>query len=107
MHEPPCRQGGMTPVRVTALMQTLVLVATSMLPAFAQTRMFKCVVEGHTVYQQTACPVNRQIDEVASAAQAASTSTGARAPRIAKREKAAARAATSASASASTATSTD
>jgi hypothetical protein len=94
-------------VRVTGLMPLLVLVAAPMLPAFAQTKMFKCMVDGHTVYQQTACPVIPQIDVAASAPQATSASAGVMAPRMTKREKAAARAAISASASASTVTPTD
>jgi hypothetical protein len=97
----------MTSVRVTGPMLLLALVVVLMLPAYAQTKMFKCILDGHTVYQQTACPVTSQINDAASAPQATSTSAGVMAPRMTKREKAAARAATSASASASTSTPTD
>jgi len=41
-------------------------------PTHAQTKMFKCIIDGRTVYQQTACPVNPQADDVKPLAEAAS-----------------------------------
>jgi hypothetical protein len=40
----------------------------------AQTKMYKCIIDGRTVYQQTACPVNAQTDDVKPTAEAASAS---------------------------------
>ena len=41
-------------------------------PANAQSKMFKCMIDGRTVYQQTACPVTQQANAAKPAADAAS-----------------------------------
>ena len=76
----------------------LVTMAAPVTLANAQTKMFKCMIDGHTVYQQTACPVTQQASEAASAPQTASTPASAPSFRSTKREKAAARSAMFASA---------
>lgn len=43
----------------------------------AQTKMYKCVSGGHTVYQQTACPVTATAGEAGASAPAASASRAA------------------------------
>ena len=83
--------------RMQCLMTLLALTVESIPLAAAQTRMFKCMSEGHTVYQQTACPVSQQASEVSSAARAASASVDALPARPTRRDKAAARAAMNAS----------
>lgn len=60
----------------------------------AQTKMYKCVSGGRTVYQQTACPVAAQADEAKASAPAASAPRAALARVSAKPERAAASAAT-------------
>lgn len=54
----------------TLLLGGLVFAAASQV--YAQGKMFKCVADGHTVYQQTACPVSQDSNEVRPAARAAS-----------------------------------
>jgi hypothetical protein len=50
----------------------LALLAAVTTGAHAQTKMFKCVVDGRTIYQQTACAVQPAADEAKAAAAAAS-----------------------------------
>jgi hypothetical protein len=40
-------------------------------PINAQSKMFKCTIDGRTVYQQTACPVTQQANDAKPAAEAA------------------------------------
>jgi hypothetical protein len=40
----------------------------------AQTKMYKCIIDGRTVYQQTACPASAQADDVKPTAKATSAS---------------------------------
>jgi len=79
------------------LMTLLALTVGSISLAAAQTKMFKCMSDGHTVYQQTACPASQQPSEVASAAQAASAPASASPSRLTRRDKAVPRAAIAAS----------
>lgn len=60
----------------------LILVATAV-SAHAQTKMFKCLIDGRTVYQQSGCPVSLSASEPAPAAAAASQPASA-VPRIKK-----------------------
>jgi len=56
-------------------MRWLVLCCVSIAAApltHAQTKMFKCMIDGRTVYQQTACPVSARADDVKPVAAAAS-----------------------------------
>lgn len=87
---------------VTSLL-LLVSMAAPVTLANAQTKMFKCMIDGHTVYQQTACPVTQSASEAASTPPSASTPASSPSWRSTKPEKAAARSAMSASAPSSSA----
>ena len=66
------------------LLLSCVLVAAAP-PMHAQTKMFKCIIDGRTVYQQTACPVGPRSDDIKPVAGVASANqpaaSGASAPR--------------------------
>jgi hypothetical protein len=61
----------------------LLLLAAAALSVHAQTKMFKCVHEGRTVYQQSGCPVTQAASEAVPAATSVSLSASA-VPRIKK-----------------------
>jgi len=84
-------------LRAMGLLPLVPLMVAATLPAVAQTKMFKCIVDGHTVYQQIACPVIQPATEAPSAPPAASTSAGSLSPRSTKRDRPAGRPAPSAS----------
>lgn len=105
---PSCRQAlCMAWAPVPGVLLLLASMAAPMSLAIAQTKMFKCVVDGSTVYQQTACPVTPLQSETASAPQTTSASALALSPRRTKREKTAAQSAMSASTPPSSASPTD
>ncbi len=86
---------------MSALVTSLLLLVSMAAPvtlANAQTKMFKCMIDGHTVYQQTACPVTQQASEAASTPRTASSPASSPSLRSIQPEKAAARSAMSASA---------
>ena len=59
-------------IRRLPLLGLLLLTAAPAL--HAESKTFKCMIEGRTVYQQTVCPVSSQSDDVKPAAEAASAS---------------------------------
>jgi hypothetical protein len=71
------------PCHVRLLLLSCVLVAAAP-PMHAQTKMFKCIIDGRTVYQQTGCPVSARADDVkpvAGVTSASQPASGASAPR--------------------------
>jgi len=59
-----------TSCRTPLLLMPCLLIAVA-LPTHAQTKMFKCIIDGRTVYQQTGCPVGLRADDVKSIAETA------------------------------------
>ena len=53
------------------LLPLFALMVTAAPPTNAQSKMFKCMIDGRTVYQQTACPVTQQANDAKPAAEAA------------------------------------
>lgn len=59
--------------RTIACLILVPMLSTFAMATQAQSKMFKCVSGGRTVYQQTACPVAAQADEAKASAPAASS----------------------------------
>lgn len=79
------------------LLPTIALLIAGAAPVSAQTKMFKCTIDGRTVYQQSGCPVSNQPTDMAPAAQSPTSSAASSVPRVNKRRKAAAMSAVPAS----------
>jgi len=60
--------------RRTRLLMLACVLLTAALTTHAQTKMFKCIIDARTVYQQTGCPVGSLADDVKPTAGTAAAS---------------------------------